>query len=321
MAETIESLYKKYLTCSSVSTDTRTVQPGALFVALNGPNFKGSQFAAQALEKGASYVITDDVNLPDNRCLQVEDTLKTLQDLANYHRQQLQIPVIGITGSNGKTTTKELINRVLSQKYKTLYTSGNLNNHIGVPLTLLRIKPEHEIAIIEMGANHQGEIDFLCHIANPTHGVITNIGKAHLEGFGGLEGVARGKSELYRYLAKQNGIAFVNSKNEQLMQLSSGIEKRILYPAPGDFYQADLLEETPFVVYRSDNGEKVETQLPGRYNFENMCVAACVGKYFEVAMPQVNEAIASYSPDNNRSQLIKTGSNTILLDAYNANPT
>jgi UDP-N-acetylmuramoyl-tripeptide--D-alanyl-D-alanine ligase len=292
-----------------------------MFFALNGPNFKGAKFAKPALEKGATYAVVDDPAMASDNCFVVEDTLQALQDLARYHRQQLSIPVIGITGSNGKTTTKELINAVLSQKYNTLYTQGNLNNHIGVPLTLLRIRPEHELAIIEMGANHIGEIAALCAIALPTHGLITNIGKAHLEGFGSLEGVARGKSELYVHLDKSEGTVFVNTGNDHLLRMSRRIAHKVTYPALGDFYHSEMLEASPCVVYRDEEAHTVQTQLVGSYNYENMAAAACIGKFFGVPLEAANNAIASYSPVNNRSQVLKKGSNTIILDAYNANPT
>ncbi|WP_114783888.1 UDP-N-acetylmuramoyl-tripeptide--D-alanyl-D-alanine ligase [Botryobacter ruber] len=321
MPNTIEFLYQKYLECRFVSTDSRAPQDQSMFFALNGPNFKGAKFAVQALEKGARYAVVDDPALASDNCFVVEDTLQALQDLARYHRQKLSIPVIGITGSNGKTTTKELIYAVLSQQYNTLYTQGNLNNHIGVPLTLLRLKPEHEMAIIEMGANHIGEIALLSSIALPTHGLITNIGKAHLEGFGSLEGVARGKSELYVHLDKTDGTVFVNTANEHLMRMSRRIRNKVTYPGPGDFYHSELLEASPYVVYRDEEGYEVQTQLVGSYNYENMAAAACIGKYFEVPLERANQAIAAYSPVNNRSQVLTKGSNTILLDAYNANPT
>jgi UDP-N-acetylmuramoyl-tripeptide--D-alanyl-D-alanine ligase len=274
-----------------------------------------------ALEKGAKYAVVDDPGMAADNVLVVEDTLQALQELARHHRRRLGIPVIGITGSNGKTTSKELLYAVLSQKFNTLYTQGNLNNHIGVPLTLLRIKPEHEVAIIEMGANHIGEIELLCSIALPTHGLITNIGKAHLEGFGSLEGVARGKSELYVHLLNTGGTAFVNTGNEHLMRMSRRIENKITFPAPGDYYHSQLLEASPYVVYKDEDGEVVHTQLVGSYNYENMAAAACIGKYFGVPLAKANEAIAGYSPVNNRSQVLQKGSNTIILDAYNANPT
>ncbi len=321
MQTSIEFLYQKYLECRHVSTDSRADQDQSLFFALNGPNFKGAKFAEMALEKGAKYAVVDDPELAADNVFVVDDTLQTLQDLACHHRKTLSIPVIGITGSNGKTTTKELIYTVLAQKFNTLYTQGNLNNHIGVPLTLLRIKPEHEMAIIEMGANHIGEIELLCSIALPTHGMITNIGKAHLEGFGSLEGVARGKSELYVHLDKTEGTVFINTGNEHLVRMSRRINSKVTYPNPNDFYYSELLEASPYVVYKDEEGTVVNTQLVGNYNYENMAAAACIGKYFGVSLQKANEAIANYSPVNNRSQVLQKGSNTIILDAYNANPT
>lgn len=320
MTENIASLYQKFLECDFVSTDSRADQQNSLFVALNGPNFKGAKFAEAALAKGARYALVEDVEMASDRCLYVENTLETLQQLALYHRQQLKIPVIGITGSNGKTTTKELTHAVLSRKFNTLYTQGNLNNHIGVPLTLLRLKPEHEIAIIEMGANHGGEIDMLCRIALPTHGLITNIGKAHLEGFGSLEGVARAKSELYRFVDETHGIIFLNTNSDHLQRMSRRIEKKITYPNQGDFLHLELLEASPQVVFQSEDGQPVQTHLMGSYNFDNIAAAACIGKFFEVPEREINAALADYVPANNRSQLIQKNSNHILLDAYNANP-
>lgn len=321
MQNSIEFLYQKYLECRHVSTDSRADQEQSMFFALNGPNFKGAKFATMALEKGARFAVVDDASMAADNVFVVEDTLQALQELARYHRRQLSIPVIGITGSNGKTTSKELVHAVLSQKYNTLYTQGNLNNHIGVPLTLLRITPEHEMAIIEMGANHIGEIAALCSIALPTHGLITNIGKAHLEGFGSLEGVARGKSELYVHLDTYAGTVFVNTANEHLMRMSRRISNKVTYPAPGDYYHSELLEASPYVVYKDEEGSVVHTQLVGSYNYENMAAAACIGKFFGVSLAKANEAIADYSPVNNRSQVLQKGSNTIILDAYNANPT
>ena len=315
-----EALYQKYRQCQYVSTDSRAAQNNTLFFALNGPHFKGATFAKLALDNGALYAVIDDATYATDRCIVVEDTLVALQELARYHRKKLQIPVIGITGSNGKTTTKELTNAVLSQKYNTLYTKGNLNNHIGVPLTVLSIRPEHEIAIVEMGANHINEIAELCSIAQPTYGLITNIGKAHLEGFGSFEGVVQAKSELYRHLEKTKGTVFVNSQNELLMRLTEQLPNKVLYPAVGDFFHLSFLEAAPYVVYASENGEKVVTQIIGEYNLENIGAASCVGKYFEVPIDKINAAIAAYMPANNRSQVVQKGSNTILLDAYNANP-
>jgi len=320
MAETISLLYNKYLECTAVSTDSRADQTNNLFFALHGPNFNGNQFAAQALAKGARYAVVDDPALASDQVTVVPDTLQALQQLAQFHRRQLTIPIIGITGSNGKTTTKELIHAVLSQRFNTVYTKGNLNNHIGVPLTVLTIKPEHQIAIVEMGANHIGEIEQLCRIAEPTHGLITNIGKAHLEGFGGLEGVARAKSELYLHLLRNKGTAFINSQNEQLQRLGSRLPIKITYPAPGDFFHCKFVSASPYVIYESENNEIVTTQIIGEYNFENIAAASCIGKYFNVPLAKINAGVARYVPANNRSQIIQKGTNTILLDAYNANP-
>ncbi|QHL88579.1 UDP-N-acetylmuramoyl-tripeptide--D-alanyl-D-alanine ligase [Nibribacter ruber] len=320
MAELVENLYLKYLECRNVSTDSRAAQDNTLFFALDGPNFKGSAFAEAALVKGARYAVVQDPTVTGPNIIQVPDTLKALQDLALHHRQQLSIPFIGITGSNGKTTTKELINAVLSQKYKVLCTKGNLNNHIGVPLTVLSIQPEHELAIIEMGANKPGDIAELCSYALPTHGIITNIGKAHLEGFGSLEGVARTKSELYVHLDKVNGAVFVNTANEHLLRMSRRIEKKVTYYGPQDDYSAELLQAAPQVIYRAANGDTVHTHLMGSYNFDNMAAAACIGQFFGVPHDQINAAIAGYVPTNNRSQIVRKDTNTILLDAYNANP-
>ncbi|RNI30041.1 UDP-N-acetylmuramoyl-tripeptide--D-alanyl-D-alanine ligase [Rufibacter immobilis] len=320
MAELVEHLYQKYLECRKVSTDSRAEQDNTLFFALDGPNFKGSQFAQMALDKGARYAVVQDPTVSGPNIIQVEDSLKALQALALHHRLQLSIPVIGITGSNGKTTTKELINAVLSQKFNVLCTKGNLNNHIGVPLTLLSIQPEHELAIIEMGANHPGDIAELCSYALPTHGIITNIGKAHLEGFGSLEGVARTKSELYLHLDKANGTVFVNTSNEHLMRMVRRIATKITYYQPQDDYSAELLQAAPEVIYRAANGEEVHTHLMGSYNFENMAAAACIGQYFGVPHEAINAAIAHYVPTNNRSQIVQKDTNILLLDAYNANP-
>jgi UDP-N-acetylmuramoyl-tripeptide--D-alanyl-D-alanine ligase len=320
-------LYAKFLTCSGVSTDTRKIMPGCLFVALTGDKFDGNQFAVSALAQGASYAVVDDAAiaaLDSARCLLVEDSLLALQDLARHHRQTLTIPVIGLTGSNGKTTTKELIASVLTKKYKTFATHGNLNNHIGVPLSVLSIMSEHEIAVIEMGANHQREIALLSSICQPSHGLITNIGKAHLEGFGGLAGVRIGKGELYDFLAETGGTVFVNAQDEVLTEMQIEREGPILSFGETVFYLEDnhpeLLDQSPVVVYCGADNQPVTTHLPGRYNFENMAAALAIGQYFGVPATDANRAIADYNPDNNRSQVIQKGTNTILLDAYNANP-
>ncbi len=318
---TIENLYQKFLACGSVSTDTRSIAEGSLFFALKGERFNGNQFARQALKKGAAYTVIDEPeHRHDDRCLLVDDALTALQNLAHHHRRELNIPVIGINGTNGKTTTKELLHAVLSQKYQTLATRGNLNNHIGVPLTLLQLMAETELAIIELGANHVGEIAALCRIAHPTHGLTTNIGKAHLEGFGGLEGAIRGESEQYDYLRKTGGTVFINSQDPLLSNMGKRFAQPYYYPAPGDYFACTLLSADPFVVYQAEGRAPVETQLVGAYNFENIAAALCLGKYFDVPAAAADEAIRSYQPANKRSQVVRQGSNTIILDAYNANP-
>ncbi|QHW01303.1 UDP-N-acetylmuramoyl-tripeptide--D-alanyl-D-alanine ligase [Spirosoma endbachense] len=331
-------LYSKFQECTGVSTDTRKITANCLFVALKGDNFNGNQFAQQALASGARYALVDDpaVASQELRCLLVADSLLALQDLARHHRQTLTIPVIGLTGTNGKTTTKELIAAVLSKNYRTYATVGNLNNHIGVPLTVLSIRNDgptapYEMAVVEMGANHQKEIELLCSIAQPTHGLITNVGKAHLEGFGGVEGVRKGKGELYDYLAQHGRTVFINSRDKVLMAMyrerlkslrsETVFAEAIFYPAVDSTEQTiELIQESPVVIYRDEAGYEVITYLPGQYNFENMLSALTIGRYFGVSRDDANRAIAEYNPTNNRSQVIHKGTNTILLDAYNANP-
>ena len=333
MLITIDQLYHKFQECTGVSTDTRRITPDCLFVALKGDNFDGNTFAEQALTAGARYALVDDVTIADRepRCLLVPDSLTALQDLARHHRQTFKFPVIGLTGSNGKTTTKELIAAVLAKKYQTYATVGNLNNHIGVPLTVLSLNEQHEIAVVEMGANHQKEIELLCSIAQPTHGLITNVGKAHLEGFGGIEGVRKGKGELYDYLAQHGRTVFINSRDKTLMAMyrerlktlrsEEVFAEVVFYPAVESASKpVELLQESPVVIYRDSDGQEITTHLPGRYNFENMTGALAIGDYFGVSPEEANRAIADYNPTNNRSQVIAKGTNTVLLDAYNANP-
>jgi UDP-N-acetylmuramoyl-tripeptide--D-alanyl-D-alanine ligase len=319
----VSDLYQKYLDSTGVNTDTRTIEKGNIFFALKGENFDGNRYASSALENGASFAVVDDPGQTvDDRCILVDNTLNTLQELARFHRRQLNIPVVALTGSNGKTTTKELITAVLSKKYCLAATAGNLNNHIGVPLTVLSIGSDVEIGIIEIGANHIGEISNLCTIAEPTHGLITNIGKAHTEGFGGFDGVVRAKSELYHYLIQHDGIVFVNSNQPILVNMAHNrIKNPVYYPNSGDFLECRFLKADPFVSYQSENKEKIETRLIGEYNFENIATALCVGKYFDIPEEEANQAVSSYIPDNNRSQVMEIGTNTIILDAYNANPT
>ena len=317
----ISELYNHFLRSRKVSTDTRQIQPGSIFFALKGDKFNANQFAEEALGKGATLAVIDEaVYRKDERFVLVDDVLDTLQKLARYHRDQLNIPVVALTGSNGKTTSKELLNAVLSKKFRTSATKGNLNNHIGVPLTVLAIDPSVELAIVEMGANHLNEIALLCRIANPTHGYITNIGKAHIGTFGGFENIIRGKSELYQHLITTNGQVFINSQNEILANMSKRFKSPLFYPAKGDYYHAELISADPTVVVKAENGDVITTNLIGGYNFENIASALCIGKYFGVDSKLANQAVAEYTPSNMRSQILKKDSNTIILDAYNANP-
>lgn len=314
-------LYEAYRQSGKVSTDTRQITPGSVFFALKGDKFNANEFAAEALSKGASYAVVDEAKFAVNeKYFLVPNVLETLQQLARHHRQQLKIPFVGLTGSNGKTTSKELVNAVLSKKYRTYATRGNLNNHIGVPLTILAIDSTIEMAVVEMGANHLGEIALLCSIANPTHGFITNIGRAHIGTFGGFENIIRGKSELYQHLLSNEGTVFINSQNSILTNMAKRFKNPLFYPAAGDYYHCDLISADPFILYTSENGERVQTSLMGAYNFENIAAALAIGKFFEVEEKQANEAIAQYVPGNMRSQVIRKGDYTIILDAYNANP-
>ncbi|MEX2232034.1 MAG: UDP-N-acetylmuramoyl-tripeptide--D-alanyl-D-alanine ligase [Cyclobacteriaceae bacterium] len=321
MSTGIENLYARYAASGSVSTDTRKITPGSVFFALKGDKFNANEFAEEALQKGANWAVIDDEKYKkSDRHILVGNTLETLQQLARFHRDQLNIPFIALTGSNGKTTTKELTHAVLSKKFKTLATKGNLNNHIGVPLTILSIDRSVELAVVEMGANHVGEIELLCQIANPTHGFITNIGKAHIGTFGGYNNIVRAKSELYQHLLSNKGVVFVNSKNSILVDLAKPFTNPLYYPAKGDYYQSELISADPFVKIKADNGEEVQTQLTGGYNFENIACALCVGKFFGVDPSFANRLVAEYEPGNMRSQVMNKGTNTIILDAYNANP-
>jgi UDP-N-acetylmuramoyl-tripeptide--D-alanyl-D-alanine ligase len=326
----INELYKIYSAFPSVQTDTRKLKPGDLYFALKGENFNGNKFASQAIEKGAACAVIDEATFIEDvstataaKIILVEDVLSVLQELAKYHRQQFNIPFIAITGSNGKTTTKELIHAVLSAEYKTYTTEGNLNNHIGVPLTILKIKSDAEMAVIEMGANHQKEIEAYCNYTLPTHGLITNCGKAHLEGFGGVEGVRKGKGELFDFLRTNKGTAFIMQDYAYLLQMSKGISSIIKYGTNNSDTEGSILQSEPFLeiaVKKDASAEKIKTQLVGDYNFPNVLAAVCIGKHFKVPEEKIKSAIESYTPSNSRSQLVEKGTNKIILDAYNANP-
>ena len=317
----INELHHLFLNYPSVCTDTRKIKPGDLFFALKGDNFNGNEYADEALNKGAAYAIIDEDKFLGKQKILVEDVLKALQELATFHRRFSKATVIGLTGSNGKTTTKELINSVLSQKYRTVATTGNLNNHIGVPLTLLSIKEETEIAIVEMGANHQKEIAFLSAIAEPDFGYITNFGKAHLEGFGGVEGVIKGKSELFDFLIANNKGVFMNADDPiQREKLKNYIKKYGFSTSDPKFYPITLEESNPYVIVKVED-TIIRTHLIGEYNFTNCCAAIIMGKYFNVTLDRIKIGLEGYVPSNNRSQIIEKNGLKIILDAYNANPT
>jgi UDP-N-acetylmuramoyl-tripeptide--D-alanyl-D-alanine ligase len=319
----IHDIYKIYLQYSSIKIDTRKLEKDDLFFALKGPSFNGNNFAQQAIDAGAAYVIVDEeLNFTHEKIIRTDNVLQSLQELAKHHRKQFTIPFIAITGSNGKTTTKELVHQVLSSTYKTYTTEGNLNNHIGIPITILKIKRDAEMAVIEMGANHQKEIEGYCKYVFPTHGLITNIGKAHLEGFGGIEGVKKGKGELFEFLRKNNGTAFVNSDDKYIKEISTGIKNTTYGTVEGSITgraksTSSFLEVE--ITKGTDTGS-IKTQLVGGYNLLNVLAAITIGKHFNVADEKIKRAIENYMPTNSRSQLIKQGSNTIILDAYNANP-
>ena len=321
---TIEELYALFLQHPSIQTDTRKLQKGDIFFALSGPNFNGNLFAQQALQQGAAFAVIDEkIDSKDERLLLVNDTLSTLQALAKYHRQQFNIPFIAITGSNGKTTTKELVNAVLATHFKTYTTIGNLNNHIGVPLTILSIKPDAEMAVIEMGANHQKEIESYCTYTLPTHGVITNCGKAHLEGFGGIEGVKKGKGELFSFLKLNNGEVFIFNDYDYLQEMSNGISKTYSYGTSSGDIVGNVLQSEPYLNIAISKGlaTTIATQLVGDYYLPNVLCAVAIGKYFSVPDEKIKLAIEHYLPSNSRSQMIEKDGNFIVLDAYNANPT
>ncbi len=318
----INILYQKFKTSSSVSTDTRKLSKDCMYFALKGENFDGNRFVRKAFEGGAKYCIVDDKTAVLNtHCILVDDVLTTLQRLATYHRNAIDIPIIGLTGSNGKTTTKELINAVLATTYKVKSTLGNLNNHIGVPLTLLSFSEDLDFGIVEMGANHQKEIAFLSQIAQPDYGLITNFGKAHLEGFGSVEGVIKGKSELYDYLRNNNKIAFINTDdNKQITQIGDYLKTITFGANLNNDCIVKFEKANPFVALNYDATE-INSQLIGDYNYGNIAVAVTIGKHFGISTENIKKAIESFRPDNNRSEIIKKGTNKIILDAYNANPT
>jgi len=327
----IPELYKLFLKNPSIQTDSRKLKKGDLFFALKGPNFNGNLFAKKALEDGAAHAIVDEeTGYADERIIKVNDVLNTLQELAKHHRQQFiqpatgkQVPFIAITGSNGKTTSKELVHAVLSSTYKTYTTEGNLNNHIGIPLTILKVRADAEIAIVEMGANHQKEIEEYCRYTMPTHGVITNCGKAHLEGFGSIEGIRKGKGELFDYLRANGGTAFVMWDYEYLQEMSAGIAKLVTYGTHSADITGQVTSSKGYLEVGITGGAEIgtiKTRMVGEYNLPNVLLAVAIGKYFNVTNEKVRSALENYIPSNSRSQLIERGNNKIILDAYNANP-
>jgi len=324
MNSVIEKIYKIYRDFPDVTTDSRQVKPGSIFFALKGESFNGNEFAVEAIKNGAQLAVVDELKgNTEKNFIVVENVLGSLQQLAQFHRQKLGLNIIAITGTNGKTTTKELIHRVLKKKFMVGATAGNLNNHIGVPLTLLSFKADLDFGIVEMGANHIGEIARLCDIARPDFGIITNVGKAHLEGFGNLEGVITAKTELYHFLRKNNGIVFVNIQNQVLLKASIGIKSSGYGSGELADCSGKIISDFPYLTLDCNFGNrvlKIESKLIGSYNFENILAAVAIGDYFDVAPESIKEAIESYEPVNNRSQIINTASNTLILDAYNANP-
>ena len=314
----IKDIYDIFKQNPTICTDTREVTKDSIFISLKGEKFNGNKFALKSIEDGCAYAIVDEEEYDVNKhTILVHNALKTLQDLATYHRNQLNIPLIAITGTNGKTTSKELINTVLNSKLRCIATKGNLNNHIGVPLSILKINKQHEIAVIEMGANHQKEIEFLCNIAQPTYGVITNIGSAHLEGFGSRQAIIDTKNELYEFINYSKGQLFVNSDDELLLSLSDGILKKT-YGKSGDI-TASITDITPLISIKYNN-EIINSHLIGEFQISNILLAICIGDYFNVSSMNIKRSIENYIPKNNRSQIVKTNKNTLILDAYNANP-
>jgi UDP-N-acetylmuramoyl-tripeptide--D-alanyl-D-alanine ligase len=318
----LQILYKHYLDHPHICIDSRSVIKDSLFFGLPGKTYHGNYFATQALERGAAYAVIDDVAYyqPGGHYKLVTNTLQALQALAQRHRQELTIPVVGITGSNGKTTTKELLAAMLRKKYRCYATMGNFNNGLGVPLSLLAIGPDIEVAVIEMGASGLGEIAALCEIAQPTHGLITNIGPAHIAGFNSMAGVKQGKSELYAYLKRTGGVLFINAADPTLVDLSKPYDNLIYYLSESSFYQAKLLKADPFLVYQNESGKVINTHLLGSHHLSNAAAAACIAKYMGVEPTTIDAAIGDYIPSNNRSQVVHKGTNLVILDAYNANP-
>jgi len=318
----IEKIYELYKKAYTITTDSRNISKDCVFVALKGEHFDANDFAVKVAEEGiAACVIADRQDLPKHeRLFVVDDSLKCLQELAKHHRESLGIPIIGITGTNGKTTTKELVSAVLSKKYNIIFTQGNFNNQLGVPLTLLRIKPGTEMAVVEMGASHPGDINELTDLGEPDFGMITNIGRAHLRDFGGYEGVIKTKNEMYQYIAAHNGMLFVNKDNDLLMDLAKVINKVTYGTSQDADVHGKMLSANPYLSVEW-NGHKIDTQLVGDYNFENVMAAICIGTYFKVNENDIMEALSAYCPTNNRSQVIKTAHNRVVMDAYNANPT
>ena len=319
----IQKIHKLFLINNSVSIDTRNIKANDIFFAIKGLNFDGNKFANQAIKNGASLVVSDDLEISkiSNKIIYVNDTIKTLQELANFHRKFINTKIIAITGSNGKTTSKELMLNVLSKRYKTIATKGNLNNHLGVPLTILSMSKETQIGIVEMGANHLKEIDFLCEIAEPDFGYITNFGNAHLEGFKSLDGVIKGKSELYDYLRINNKLIFYNSENKKQSNLINSYTNTFSYGFSTNSNCVINNSNSLNTVDVEYKNELIKSTIYGGYNFENICIAIAVGEYFDVGFEQIKKGIESYLPENNRSQITITDSNTVVLDAYNANPT
>ncbi len=316
----IEQIHQHFLNSSGICTDTRKIEKNCMFFALKGDNFNGNEFAEAAIARGAKIAVIDEPSYHTeyNGTLLCNDSLQTLQDLANYHRKYLGIPIISLTGSNGKTTTKELIHAVVSQKFNCVATKGNLNNHIGVPLTLLSMNSSTQLGIVEMGANHQGEIAGLCKIAEPDYGYITNFGKAHLEGFGGVEGVIKGKSELYQFLRKANGTVFVNGGDLKQVELTEDIQ-RVIFNEEGYDQKISLLPKGEFVSVQIKD-IVIKTHLTGAYNFSNIAAAIAIGSYFKIPLEAIKNALESYTPQMNRSQILEHHGHRIIMDAYNANP-